>query len=314
MSYFKLGLVLLNLNILNFLVVGTIRNCQRQIFQTIKCLDKGLYFANKIEYFFVESDSDDKTLDSLKKLSSQKNNFRYESFGRLRTKLPIHTERLALCRNRYLDELKSKKNSWVDYLIVVDADGVCKNINSQVIKKCISEEGWSAHTANVKGAYYDVWALRHNIWSPNDCWKATKEELNIGFSRFDSESKNVYSRMIKINSSQKIIAVDSAFGGLAIYRKLNIPDNARYIGLSRNGEIICEHISFHNSIKQNKGSIFINPKLIIGPSPYAHTKYSGILGLNRFWARCFTDSAIDRFRKSYIKLQNFLKIKRFKLR
>ena len=57
---------------MNFLVVGTIRNCQRKIFQTIKCIDKGLYFANKIEYFFVESDSDDKTLNSLKKLSKQK--------------------------------------------------------------------------------------------------------------------------------------------------------------------------------------------------------------------------------------------------
>ena len=60
---------------MNFLIVGTIRNCQRQIFQTIKCLDKGLYFANKIEYFFVESDSDDKTLDSLKTLSTQKKTF-----------------------------------------------------------------------------------------------------------------------------------------------------------------------------------------------------------------------------------------------
>ena len=30
----------------------------------------------------------------------------------------------------------------------------------------------------------------------------TKEELNIGFSRFESESRNVYSRMIKINSSK----------------------------------------------------------------------------------------------------------------
>ena len=64
---------------MNFLIVGTIRNCQRQIFQTIKCLDKSLYFANKIEYFFVESDSEDKTLISLQKLSSHKKNFKFES-------------------------------------------------------------------------------------------------------------------------------------------------------------------------------------------------------------------------------------------
>ena len=276
-------------------MVGTIRNCQRKIFQTIKCIDKGLYFANKIEYFFVESDSNDKTINSLKKLSKQKNNFRYESFGRLRTELPIHSERLAFCRNRCLHELKKIKNSWVKYLIVVDTDGVCRNINSEVIKECIAEEGWSVFTANVKGAYYDIWALRHNIWSPNDCWQATKSELNIGSSRFESESKNIYSRMIKINSSKSFIEVDSAFGGLALYKRSSIPEDAKYIGLCKNGQKVCEHVSFHNSIKKNQGSIFINPKLIIGPSPYAHTKYSGILGLNRFWARCFTDSVIDCF-------------------
>ena len=109
--------------------------------------------------------------------------------------------------------------------------------------------------------------------------------------------------MIKIDSSEKVIPVDSAFGGLAIYKKSCIPDEAEYIGLSKNGEKICEHVSFHNSIKKNKGSIFINPKLIIGPSPYAHTKYSGILGFNRFWARCFTDAGIDYLKKKLHKIK-----------
>ena len=50
---------------------------------------------------------------------------------------------------------------------------------------------------------------------------------------------------------------------------------------------------------------FINPKLIIGPSPYGHTKYSGIIGLNRFWARCFTDSIIDYLNKNFFKIKRF---------
>ncbi len=295
---------------MNFLVVGTIRNCQRQIFQTIQSLDKSLSFADKIEYFFVESDSDDKTLNSLEIISKKKNNFNFESFGRLRKKLPMRTERLAFCRNRCLDELKKEKNSWVKYLIVVDTDGVCRKINSDHIKECISDEGWSVLTANVKGAYYDIWALRHNSWSPNDCWQASKDQLNFGSSRFESESKNVYSRMIKINSFAKPIEVDSAFGGFAIYKKSDIPEDAKYIGSYKNGGEVCEHISFHYSIKKNQGSIFIQPKLIIGPSPYAHTKYSGIIGLNRFWARCITDSFIDLFKKNLLKIRrNFLKLK-----
>ena len=292
---------------MNFLVVGTIRNCQRKIFQTIKCIDKGLYFANKIEYFFVESDSDDKTLNSLKKLSKQKKNFRYKSFGRLIKRFPTNSERIAFCRNKCLEELKKVKNSWVKYLIVVDADGVCKNINSDVIKDSISKEGWSVITANVKGSYYDIWALRHKVWSPNDCWEATKYELNIGSSRFESESRNIYSRMIKIHPSKSFIEVDSAFGGLAIYKVSSIPKDAKYIGLCKDGTKVCEHVSFHESIKNNKGSIFINPKLIIGPSPYGHTKYSGILGLNRFWARCFTDSTIDYFNKNLFKIKRIFK-------
>ena len=80
--------------------------------------------------------------------------------------------------------------------------------------------------------------------------------------------------------------------------------------MSKDSEQVCEHVSFHNAIKQNQGSIFINPKLIIGPSPYGHTKYSGILGLNRFWARCFTDSAIDYFKQNLKKIKKtFLKLK-----
>ena len=111
--------------------------------------------------------------------------------------------------------------------------------------------------------------------------------------------------MIKINSSSKLIEVDSAFGGFAIYKKSDIPAEARYIGLSKNGGEVCEHISFHYSIKKNQGSIFINPKLVIGPSPYAHTKYSGILGLNRFWLRCFTDSVIDLIKKKLLKIKRY---------
>ena len=250
---------------MNFLIVGTIRNCQKKIFETVKCIDKGLDIANKIAYFFVESDSEDQTLISLQKLSSHKKNFKFESFGQLSINHPLRTERLAICRNRCLEFLNEKKNDWVEYLIVVDTDGVCSELNKNIIKDIISKDYWSVMAANVRNKYYDIYALRHKSWCPNDFTLLIKRDLQLGISYEESYAKNVLPKMININPSSELIEVDSAFGGLAIYRKSSIPRYAKYIGLDENGDEGCEHISFHNSIKNNQGKIFINPKLIIGP-------------------------------------------------
>ena len=250
---------------MNFLVVGTIRNCEKKIFKTIKCIDNGLHFANKIKYFFVESDSDDQTLNSLNQLVKQKNNFEFESFGRLRTNKPLRTERLAICRNRCLEYAKESKNQWAEYLIVVDTDGVCSHLNSKVIENIISKNNWSVMTANVRNKYYDIYALRHKTWCPEDFYIGIEKDLKAGLSYEESYYKNVISKMIDIKPNRKLIEVDSAFGGLAIYRKSCIPSYARYIGLNQKGGEVCEHVSFHYSIKKNQGKIYINPKLIIGP-------------------------------------------------
>jgi hypothetical protein len=59
------------------------------------------------------------------------------------------------------------------------------------------------------------------------------------------------------------IEVESAFGGLAIYkREALLESNGRYIGLNKNGEEIVDHASLHLGITQNGYKIFINPKLI----------------------------------------------------
>ena len=175
---------------------------KKKIFETIKVIDKGLIFAKRIEYFFVESDSDDKTLKSLKMLLKQKSNFKFESFGRLRTDLPLRTERLAICRNRCLEYLRSKSNSWAEYFIVVDADGICSQLNSNVMKDIISKDYWSVMTANVRDHYYDIYALRHETWCPDDFYLAIKDDLKKGLNFQKSYLKNVSSKRLILNHLQ----------------------------------------------------------------------------------------------------------------
>lgn len=271
---------------MNFLVVGAIRNSEKTIFETIRCIDKGLNFAERIEYFFVESDSDDKTLESLEKLSKKKKNFNYQSYGDLRIKKPLRTERLAICRNRYLDYLNNKKNNWVQYLIVVDVDGVCSYLNSNILKSIIKLNFWDVITANVRGRYYDIWALRHKTWCPNDYMFEYKEYLIQGYNIPKAYAKSVNPKRLNLKSNSELIEVDSAFGGFGIYKRSSIPKDAKYEGLYENGQQVCEHISFHYSIKNNEGRIFINPKLIIGPKilPFFIMKiYNAIVKFINFW-------------------------------
>lgn len=293
---------------MNFLVVGTIRNCEKTIVQTINSLSESLNWAEKVEYFFVESDSKDKSVDILMRLKNEIKHFDFETHGDLCQKMKSRTSRLAFCRNRYLS-YQRKYNKYLSYyLIVVDMDGVFQRFECDLFSEINAKWNWAVMTANVRGRYYDIWALREDNWSPNDCWLAAKESQIMGLNKYQSYFNNVYSRMLIINKKNKNILVKSAFGGLAIYKIASIPKQAEYLGINSDGEEICEHINFHESIYYgNLGKIFINPRLIIGPSPLEHIKYAGIIGRKLFWLRCVLVSVFKYILNLYLSKQRFKK-------
>ena len=57
---------------MQILIVGTVRNCEKTINDSIKYLDNAFKFVSKIEYLIIESDSQDKTIEYLN-LIAQKN-------------------------------------------------------------------------------------------------------------------------------------------------------------------------------------------------------------------------------------------------
>ena len=72
---------------------------------------------------------------------------------------------------------------------------------------------------------------------------------------------SAFGKMITIPESADWIPVDSAFGGLAIYRRA-ILAGARYSGADENGEPVCEHVPLHKQLRARGARIFINPRLI----------------------------------------------------
>lgn len=245
-----------------FLVGGIARNCGKTIKDDVLYLQNALVNYPHKQWLIIESDSDDNTIEVLRELESLVENFRFISLGTMRNRIPDRTKRIAYCRNKYMEEFDSDpeyQNS--DFTIIADFDGMNSCITDKAIDSCWTRDDWDVATANQWGPYYDIFALRHPLWSPNNCWEAQVFLASMGLSEDESKSVAVYSRMLQIPEEGEWIEVDSAFGGLAIYKTEAIK-GLRYVGADSHGNEMCEHVNFHKLIKDRGGRIFINPRLI----------------------------------------------------
>ena len=53
-------------------------------------------------------------------------------------------------------------------------DSINTLLAREAIETCWTHDDWAVCAANQKAPYYDVFALRHQDWSPNDCWAQSK--------------------------------------------------------------------------------------------------------------------------------------------
>lgn len=245
----------------NFLIVGLARNCGKHIQNEVETINKAFSDGKSTKWLIIESDSDDNTLVKLESLKS-KVNLNNISLGRLRDDYPKRTERIAVCRNMYLDEIR-RNNDYanIDYVVVADLDGVNSKLSSESVKSCWhSEYQWDACFANQSAPYYDIWALRHTFWSPNNCVEQERYLRSLGLDEFSCRYVSVLSRMVTIPINAKPIKVKSAFGGLGIYKK-DLLNEGEYIGLNEEGDEVCEHVYFHVN-HCNRANLFIIPSLV----------------------------------------------------
>lgn len=264
----------------NILVVGLARDCEDAIASEIQRIQLAVVANKSVSFLVVESDSSDRTAEELERLGSTIENFRYLSLGRLSEGIPRRTDRIAYCRNVYLDEIKSNPlYSSVDHIVVADMDGVNARLTREAYLSCWARDEWDVCTANQAGPYYDLWALRHRAWNPVDCWDQCRFMESLGVAPDIAMYASVYSKMVSIQPDGGWIEVDSAFGGLAIYRRSALLDG-RYDGTDAGGCEVCEHVVFHGQLRAKGHRIFINPALI-NAAETEHAKYAGLKFLLR---------------------------------
>jgi hypothetical protein len=249
---------------INILCVGIIRNGETSLRRSVTTLDQAFGFAQKRQWLVIESDSADNTIGVLSDLQKEIPFFSFLSLGFLKNILPERTHRIAHCRNACLDEISSNPLfKDVEYVVMADLDGVNDALDWKAALSCWTRTDWDACFANQTGAYYDIWALRHPIWSPNDCWEMQSFLESNGIDPIYSSYASIVSRMIEIAPDGPWIEVDSAFGGLGIYRR-SILENIRFDGVSLSGQRACEWVSFNQTLRTRGYKLFINPKMING--------------------------------------------------
>ena len=244
----------------SILVTGIARNVARILPRELKRIEKALENIFEIVFFLViESDSIDNTKQVLENTKNKKNNFNYKSLGKVESAMPNRIERLAFCRNTYVREIRENelyKN--IDFIAVVDFDIRNNRLNLGGLKKLINENNWSAIFANQTGVYYDIYALRKKGWVENDCFEDYKK-FSLDMNPQAAKELAIWSKMKKIKKNLPLIPVNSAFGGLGIYRK-NVFINFDY-SFSREQLHESEHVSLHRKIIDSNGLLFIAPNI-----------------------------------------------------
>lgn len=259
----------------SILIVGTVRNVEKTITNEIKRCLKALNDFKNTSFYIVESDSSDNTLVKLENLKKSIKNFSYTSLGNLDAKLPDRLERIRYCRNSYVEYMRTLVgDKRPNFVLVVDLDGMNSSLNSNSILSCFERNDWDVVVSNQTFGYYDILALRHPTWQPND-WSVEFNQEKKKLSEYNSKylfnrvkhnikldrvkQQVLYSKMIRIKKKNPWIKIDSGFGGAAIY-KIEVFDRFDYSKEFETTE--TDHVSLHRKLTRNGGVILINPKFI----------------------------------------------------
>jgi glycosyltransferase involved in cell wall biosynthesis len=194
------------------------------------------------------------------------------------------TERLAFVRNALLDYVHGHTEYHTyEYLLAVDMDGTLDNFDPASLDNAFqpSIPNWDALFANNDGPYYDIWALRNSATGPAfDCWDMYRHLiLQLGLTPQQAKPACITQFQRRIPRTAAPIPVESAFGGLGLYR-LAATVGCRYDGLTRfcsaaavgiphNKQIgcrmdTCEHVAFHEAMRTRHGAkLFIHPGIVV---------------------------------------------------
>jgi len=119
-------------------------------------------------------------------------------------------------------------------------------------------------SANQKFGYFDIYALRKQGWCTTNIFEELRRpriDNKKEMSEFQIRTEVIYKKMRIIPRNSNWIEVDSAFGGLAIYRP-HVFLHDDYSVSEQDDATECEHVTFHRKLRAKGEILYINPRMI----------------------------------------------------
>lgn len=207
-------------------------------------------FFQEYSVIIFENDSTDGTKKLLQewKKRNDRVNIIFEDF---KIKKRPNIKFLADCRNRYIQELHQAKYSYFDMCIFLDMDmGYGIDIRG-IMDSFAKIDIWDGVFANgiftKSGRMYDAFAFRNTEFP-------FVPGMTPGYWK-----KNVFEIQKIYPPGSSLVPVDSAFGGVGIYKRSAIHD-CLYDAPGQD----CEHVDFHRQAREkNYARLFMNPSMVI---------------------------------------------------
>jgi hypothetical protein len=236
----------------NILICGITRNSAKILPYTIARIEKlGSYF-NKYNVFMFENDSIDGTKKILEVWSQTNNNVKvkFDDFNP-----PPFTDPKGIVRRKYMAKARNEYIYYarhfitinpIDYIFIVDTD-LNGGWSYYGIFNTLGQERWW----DVVGSNSLYYGLQDSQWIKlfYDSWAF--RPLDHPKSLEDQEAN-----LFVFNRGEPLVAVNSCFGGLAIYKPYFLSEGISYTAED------CDHPTLHNELVNKGYQIFLNPSQI----------------------------------------------------
>ena len=277
------------------------RDCEDNLQRNIQYVERYRSQFHHSIVIVIENDSIDGTKDILKRWSQESERIILKSQDHSEWSTMHRVQRIALCRNKYMDILREQNESY-DFVIMIDMDvELCDVDFMEVIHNAPSD--FSALFAN--GRYY-LSVLKHRVAMFYYDLYAYVPYNSPKIDFIGGELGDNGDALEKLLRKQEYVLCDSAFGGIAIYRFEAI-QNLTYITVpnhrSNKYTLLCEHVPF-NAECRKRGALYIARNLHLFYEPLSwkgcfHRLLNRYLGKQRYNSFLYFYYVIIRRRKDY---------------